>query len=66
MVQKNMKLHEEVEEQAAKNARMKTQLALSKLQQQVDKQAEQLNELKKGMAALKQTVATLIQKLGPR
>ena len=61
-----MKLHEEAEAQDAKNQRMKTQLALSKLQQQVNKQADEIRDLNKKLAALRQTVTTLIQKLGPR
>jgi hypothetical protein len=60
-----MKLHEEAEDQASRNDRMKRQLAQSKLQAQVDEQAKQIKELKAVVLRLNRTVQLLIKKLGP-
>lgn len=60
-----LNLHEEPEDQAGRNARMKQQLQHSKLQQQVDAQAKEIKELKMVVLQLKRNFAYLVKKLGP-
>ena len=55
----------DIKDQAARNAQMKAQLAHSKLQQQVNEQTDRVKRLETEVQNLKQTVATLIRKLGP-
>ena len=53
------------QDQAARNAQMKARLAHSKLQQQVNEQTDRVKRLETEVQNLKQTVTTLIRKLGP-
>lgn len=63
-----MNLIREAEEETReqKNSRMKAQLQIAKLQSTADSQQEQINQLKRELASMKSTLATMIRKLGPR